>query len=339
MDSAMNLDKKPFHQIVPQVEEVARLIETIVDVAPSRLPVLIFGPRSPAVDLIAQAIHMCSPRSARPFATVRCSTSHDTLHNCRISANGGAGNMRRGSTLEAAIGGTLFIDQIHGASPALQLELLQLITEQEFVDATRGEVQQTDMRVVLSAWLGLDRRAQQGEFRKELYDRISMVTMEVRRGASSREWFFDVAMMLREVVLAKENCSNLPAGLVVQINRYSWSPQVRVLEDAIRSIVLRGQDSSDPETMFFEVLRTIGQRRAHDWARRNLQAVSSAVERCADMYEFFEGHMYETLIGQIQKTLIRKALKQCNGVISRAAGILGMNANLLETKVRELGLQ
>ncbi len=241
--------------------------------------------------------------------------------------------------LESANGGTLFIDQVQSATAPVQLELLRLITDQEYADSARGEVQRTDLRLVLSAWIGLERRCERGEFRRDLYERINLMTLEVRRGCSTKEWFFEVIEILREVVLARETHTQLPAALVAEVNRYSWSPQVRALQEAIRTIVLEGEDSNDPDEVFFEILRTIGHRRAEDLAQHNLQAVSSAVERCVDTYELFEGHMYETLVGQMQRALIRRALIQCNGVLSRAASILGVSIHLLESKVQELGLQ
>ena len=342
----MEIAHKPFGQIVLQIEEVGRLVDGISAVGASRVPALILGPRSTGVDLVAQAIHVCSPRATRSFAMVRCNANHETLLDFQISSNGRKRNGQeklqakgRAGNLESVNGGTLFIDQVQSAPPPVQLELLRLISDQEYVDPARGEVQRTDLRLVLSAWIGLERRCERGEFRRDLYERINMVSLEVRRGFSTKEWFFEVIAILREVVLAREAHTQLPAALVAEISRYSWSPQVRALQEAIRTIVLEGEDSNDPEEVFFEILRTIGHRRAEDLAQHNLQAVSSAVERCVDTYEFFGGHMYETVIGQMQRALIRRALIQCNGVLARAASILGVSIHLLESKVRELGLQ
>ncbi|MGN6370338.1 MAG: sigma 54-interacting transcriptional regulator [Phycisphaerae bacterium] len=342
----MDLSQKPFGQIVLQIEEVARLIDGIAAVASSRVPALIMGPRSTGVDLVAQAMHTCSPRSARPFMTVRCNANHGTLLDFQFSPGGRNWNdperppaRGRAGNLESTNGGTLFIDQVQSATPPVQLELLRLIADQEYLDPARGEVQRTDLRLVLSAWIGLERRCDRGEFRRDLYERINMVTLEVRRGFSTKEWFFEVVGLLREVVLGRAAHSQLSPALIAEINRYSWSPQVRSLQDAIRAFVRQGDDFTQPEEVFFQILRTIGHRRAEDLAQHNLQAVSSAVERCVDTYEFFEGHMYETLIGQMQRALIRRTLIQCNGVLARAASVLGVSINLLESKVQELGLQ
>ncbi|HUO07534.1 MAG TPA: sigma 54-interacting transcriptional regulator [Phycisphaerae bacterium] len=341
----MGLIKKPFGQIVPQIEEVGRLVDEIIVVASSRVPVLIMGPHSTGIDLVAQAIHLCSPRAGRPFVTARCAMNHGTIvesylsHVRKRNGDDRAAGAARNSLFETANGGTLFVDQVQNANPAVQLELLRLITDQEYVDPAHGEVQRTDIRLVLSAWIDLPQRCASGEFRRDLYERINVVSLEVRRGCSTKEWFFDVIGVLRDAALGRHGSKRLPAGLVTQITQYSWSSQVRSLQEAIAEIVRGREESANSEEIFFEVLRTIGHRRVEDLAQHNLQAVSTAVERCVDTYEFFGGRMYDTLLGQIQRALIQRAMIQCNGTLSRAASILGMSTNLLEAKLQELGLQ
>ncbi len=342
----MQTDGKSFSQIISQIEEVARLVDAVVTVASSRVPVLLLGPASTGIDLLAQAIHASSPRCSRPFVIVRAGLESGSLCESQHFAEAPVSPRRhtRSRTgcncIESANGGTLFIDQIQNATRATQLEILQLISDQVYGDSSRGNRYRTDVRIVASAWTDLQQRSSEGRFRPDLFDRLNTVVLEVRKGCSTREWFFEAFSFLRAGILAQENAAGRlsASDLAFEVNRYAWSPVVATLQHAIRE-TLRGASVLDSSAeFFFAVLRTIGHRQAEHLAHHHLQAVSSAVERCVDTYEFFGGKMYATLQGQMQRALIQRVMIQCNGTLSRAAGVLGMSIQLLESKLYELGL-
>ena len=339
----MELGQKQFAQIVAQVEEVARLVDAISTIASSGLPVLLLGPRSTAVDLIAGGLHVCSPRRSRPFVKAACAVHAESILESQPArprpARGAPREMqwgRRKTTIEVANGGTLFVDQVQNASPAVQLELLRLVTDHEYVDSRRGEMHRADLRLVVSAWTDLERRCERGEFRKDLFDKL--MTIQLRKGSSTREWILEVIGLLRDATPGRERGGALPSSLAGEMERYSWSSEVRRLRQAIEKCLKGNDDILEPAAIFFDILQAIGQQRTEDLAHHQLQAIDTAVERCVDTYEFFEGHMYEKLTGQLQRALIQRAMVQCNGALSRAARILGISIHALEARVEELGL-
>jgi DNA-binding NtrC family response regulator len=344
----MELRKKTFAQIVQQVEEVGRLIDAIAVVAPTRIPILLLGPRSTGIDLMARALHTCSPRELRPFVSVRCGLYPGALLESRLFAGNVTSRAyvrshsgRRSSSIESANGGTLFIDQVQNSTPLIQLELFRLMTDQEYIDPSRGELHRADVRIVASASMDLESKCERGQFRRDLFSRLNTVTLELRKGCGTKEWFLEVIDLLRDAALCQRG--SLPMfpsmTLIPQILRHSWSSKVVAIQEAIREMTQESSEAPPAEVMFFDVLRTIGHRGAAHLAQHHLQAVNTAVERCVETHEFFGGRMYDTLVGQMQRTLIKRVMAQCNGAISRAACILGMSIQLLEAKLRELELQ
>src|SRR5271156_6375693 len=160
-------------QTIGQVEEVSRLLNAIVSVSTSRIPVLLLGPRSTGIDLLAKCVHVCSPREARPFVSVRCGLYPATTVEAQLMGKShsrrshirqnGEGRGTAGGLLAAANSGTLFIDQIQNTSPQIQAELLRVATDGEYVDS-EGITHRTDIRLIVSAWHDLKERAEEGRF-------------------------------------------------------------------------------------------------------------------------------------------------------------------------------
>jgi DNA-binding protein Fis len=119
-----------------------------------------------------------------------------------------------------------------------------------------------------------------------------------------------------------------------EFNPRDHMPEVAALHQAL---FLEAADAS-AETALLAALRRIGHDKAQVITRRNIEAVTSAVERCVETYECFGGNLYEQLNRQLQKTLIRRVMLQCNGAPAVAAAILGISQVLLESKLLEFGL-
>ena len=324
---------KNLAQVVGQVEEVARLLNSIVQFSTSRIPVLLLGPKSTGIDLLARCVHTCSPREARPFLEVHCATGSGSteaqLVGARAKRGSHRGNGHPAGHFHAANGGTLFVEQIQNASPHTQMEILRVLTEGEYLDA-EGKSHRIDVRVVASGWHDLEERVQEGRFRGDLYERLSRVTLQLRKGSSDSGYLLQVVELFRGKSGGEMSLEAM--------REHQWSDEILTLKMALHEADIALGENAPPEQVLLHTLRTLGHQNAQTVAQQNVQLASAAVERCLETYEAFEGHLYEKLLSQLQRTLIERAMIQCNGTLSRAAAMLGINTNLLEMKMRELGL-
>ncbi len=324
---------KHLTQVVGQVEEVARLLNAIVQVSTSRIPVLLLGPKSTGIDLLARCVHTCSPREARPFLEVHCAPGSASTET-QLAGTGAKRRPHRGNghpagRFHAANGGTLFVEQIQNASPHTQMEILRVLTEGEYLDA-EGKTHRIDVRVVASGWQDLEERVEEGRFRTDLYEKLSRVTLQLRKGSSDSSYLLQVVELFR----GKSAGEVSPEWL----RDHEWSEEILTLKMAIHEAGIEAGENAPAEQVLLNTLRKLGQQNAQIVAQQNVQAASAAVERCLETYEAFQGQLYEKLLSQLQRTLIKRALIQCNGTLSRAAAMLGINIHFLQAKISELGL-
>ncbi len=169
--------------IVGSDPRMHKVFELIAAVAPSRTTVLMTGESGVGKSLVARAIHDSSPRRAAPFVEISCGSIPETLLESELfghvkGAFTGAHADKTGRFL-AADGGTIFLDEINGASPAMQLKLLRVLQERRFEPVGSTRTVEVDSRVVLASNQALEALVADGRFRQDLYYRINVVAIEL----------------------------------------------------------------------------------------------------------------------------------------------------------------
>lgn len=169
--------------IVGSDPKMLKVFELIEAVAPSRTTVLMTGESGVGKSMVARAIHDASPRRAGPFVELSCGSIPETLLESELfghvkGAFTGA-HADKAGRFSAAHGGTIFLDEINAASPAMQLKLLRVIQERKFEPVGSSRTIETDARIVLASNQPLERLVEQGAFRQDLYYRITVVTVEL----------------------------------------------------------------------------------------------------------------------------------------------------------------
>jgi DNA-binding NtrC family response regulator len=221
-----------------------KIYDLIEAVAESRTTVLLSGESGTGKSMVAHAVHTRSPRATGPFVTFSCGAIPETLLESELFGHvkgsfTGADTDKPGKCL-AANGGTLFIDEINSATPALQLKLLRVLQEKQFEPVGGTKTISVDVRFVLATNQSLEPLVQQGIFREDLYYRINVVNIELPR---LRDRSGDVPL-LAESFLAKY-CKetgkerSLSEEAMNALRKYEWPGNVRELENAIeRAVVL-----------------------------------------------------------------------------------------------------
>jgi len=222
-----------------------RVFDLIEAVAASKTTVLIDGESGTGKSVIARAIHTRSDRSTGPFVTFSCGAIPETLLESELfghvqGAFTGAVGDKEGKIV-AADGGTLFIDEINSATPALQLKLLRVLQERQFEPVGSTQTVDVNVRFLLATNQSLQELVEKGMFREDLYYRINVVNIHL---PSLRDRISDVQLLAEHFL--EKFCAELKRTVtgfsdeaIEALRRHHWQGNVRELENAIeRAVVL-----------------------------------------------------------------------------------------------------
>ena len=233
--------------IVGSDYRMQRVYDLIEAVAESKTTVLIEGDSGTGKSMVAKAVHAQSPRRGGPFVTFSCGAIPETLLESELfghvkGAFTGADVDKPGRCL-AANGGTLFIDEINSATPALQLKLLRVLQDKQFEPVGSTKTVEVDVRFVLASNRPLLQLVEAGKFREDLYYRINVVNIHL---PPLRDRTSDIPLLVQRFLekyrkeTGKERSLNEEAQAA--LTRYHWPGNVRELENAVeRSVVLSRQ--------------------------------------------------------------------------------------------------
>ncbi|GIU78595.1 MAG: acetoacetate metabolism regulatory protein AtoC [Bryobacteraceae bacterium] len=239
------LDQKfGFQSIIGRSKPLLRVLEQAARTAQSKATVLIRGETGTGKELLARAIHANSPRRTRPFVTINCGAIPKELMESELFGHvrgsfTGAVAHKLGRA-EAADGGTLFLDEIGELPPDLQVKLLRLVQEGEIEKVGSPVSRKVDVRIIAATHRNLEALIEDGQFREDLYYRISVIPLELpplrERGedvAELAEFFF---LRCREKHGRPELV--LPPALLPCFTSWHWPGNVRELENVIERLVV-----------------------------------------------------------------------------------------------------
>ncbi|MBI1368235.1 MAG: response regulator [Planctomycetes bacterium] len=242
--------------MIGQDRRMQKVYDLVEAVAPTTTTVSIGGESGTGKTMVARAIHERSTRRDKPFITFACGSIPETLLESELfghvkGAFTGADSDKLGK-LRAAEGGTLFIDEINSATPALQLKLLRVLQEKQFEPVGSHQTVKADVRFVIAANEPLDKLVEQGRFREDLYYRINVVLLTL---PTLRERPSDVPL-LAEHFLHKycRETGKVITGFgqeaIEAMIRYRWPGNVRELENAVeRAVVLSRRPVIDADDL------------------------------------------------------------------------------------------
>lgn len=174
---------QPLPGMVGTSEAMQRVYRLAQLVAPRTTTVLILGPTGTGKELVARALHALSPRATKPFVAVNCAAIPETLLESELfgyarGAFTGAVQAQLGR-IPAAHGGTLFLDEVGELPLSMQAKLLRFLEEKEIQRLGSPELTRVDVRVVAASNIDMPERASRGEFREDLFYRLSAFPIEM----------------------------------------------------------------------------------------------------------------------------------------------------------------
>jgi len=306
------------YTIVGESEPIRKCIKMAEKVADSKATVLLNGESGTGKELFAHLIHDRSKRQNNSFVSVSCgalptSILERELFGHEKGAFTGADTQKIG-LFEAAHKGTLFLDEIGELPLDMQVKLLRVIQEEEFIRLGGTEIIKADVRLITATNLDLEKEVREGKFRQDLYYRINVVKITL---PPLREKLGDISDLLT-YFLKKHSPGGQPVkkagkGLVAHLRSYSWPGNIRELENSVeRAIVLTDEVELTPEAFPFEISQ----------APIELN-VGSTLKEASDSF---------------RTTFISNTLKSTGGNRTKAAQVLGVQRSYLSRLLKELGI-
>ncbi|SFR46918.1 two-component system, NtrC family, response regulator [Marinobacter daqiaonensis] len=228
----------------PQMLSVCRTLEKV---APTDVTTLIVGETGTGKELLARALHDLSHRADKPFAAINCAAIPENLLESELfgyekGAFTGATQSKKGK-IESANGGTLFLDEIGDMPMALQAKLLRFLQERSVDRVGSVKPVPVDVRVVCATHRNVAHLISAGDFREDLYYRISEITLEV---PALRERQGDSIVIARSLLQSLSRQMDRPSlsfseDAVQAISGYSWPGNVREMINKVKRATIMAE--------------------------------------------------------------------------------------------------
>lgn len=321
----------------PAMQDVFRSIGRL---ARSSMTVLITGESGTGKELIALALHQHSPRADKPFVALNTSAvASELLESELFGHERGAftgADTRRIGRFEQANGGTLFLDEIGDMSKSLQTRLLRVLAESEFYRVGGQESIKVDVRVVAATHQDLVGAVRDGRFRADLFHRLNVVRIEAPPLRQRRE---DIPLLLEHYLVEAARELDVPAKTLKPetleiLTSYDWPGNVRQLVNAARRLTVTAPGRVITP---LDIAEEFGGPAANKGA---MQEWSKGLARWAEQeLASTDGNpLLASALPEVEKILIRAALKKASGHRQEAARLLGWGRNTLTRKMRALDL-
>ena len=321
--------KYSYPTIIGQGKAMQQVLAAIKPIMNDNCTVLIIGESGAGKEVIAKAMHYNGIRRDKPFGAINCGALPETLLEAELfgSVRGAfTGAIDKMGLLQAAEGGTVFLDEIHHTSTAMQIKLLRVLQEREVLRVGGTKPIKIDVRLICATNEDLKEAIQEGRFRRDFYYRINVVTIDIPPLRERRE---DIPVLAQYFL---EKFSNARSKRLLGFDKtaldglmkYDWSENnVRELENEIERAVIFVKDGA-----------RIGLR---DLTEKIRDSISVAWNETAGLLT--DRNAEPLTHAHFEQKYIRFILSKTAGNISKAARTMGMPRSTLMGNMNKYNIE
>jgi two-component system response regulator PilR (NtrC family) len=321
-------DRYHFGNIIGQSPKMMVLYDLLEKVSPTKTNILIAGESGTGKELVAKAIHYNSPRKEKPFVTLNCGAIPESLIESELF-----GHMKGAFTdaiatkkglFEVADEGTIFLDEISELPLLMQVKLLRVLQDKEFKRVGGTEDIRVDVRIISATNKDLEEGVKEKRFREDLFYRLNVIQIKLPPLRDRKE---DIQILANHFLkkyseeLSKNILKITPEALQILLN-YDYPGNVRELQNIIeRAVALEG---------------------SQELTSHNLSSYLSEQPLLKkgpiDIEIPSEGIDLEKMVGDLERTLLLKALDKTKGIKKKAAELLHINFRSMRYRLEKYGL-
>jgi transcriptional regulator with PAS, ATPase and Fis domain len=292
--------------------------------ASSDSPVLLLGETGTGKELLAHAVHNTSPRAHKPFISINSAAIPEALLEAEFfgtapGAFTGADRKGRHGKLHLAEGGTLFLDEIGDMPLPLQSKLLRVLQEKEYEPVGSNQLLKSDVRLIAATSTDLEAAIKRGEFRADLYYRLSVLPITV---PPLRERLDDIPALTEAILEDLRSQHELAPAAMSILAQHAWPGNIRELRNVLERAALLSDD----------LLLTPGDIRAAIGTLVPVTSPRSSLSPASNDQTYSEARQH------FDRELIQAKLAQCAGNVVLAARQLGLGRSTLYKKMAALGI-
>nr|WP_320048385.1 sigma-54 dependent transcriptional regulator [uncultured Desulfuromonas sp.] len=342
LKSAIKNQNQAERSIIGNSKPMQEVYKLLGKVSASDITVLITGESGTGKELIARAVHFNSKRVGQPFVALNCAAiPHELLESELFGFEKGAftgATERKIGKFEQANNGTIFLDEIGDMPLELQAKLLRVIQEKEITRTGGNQAIDIDVRIVAATNQDLEKCVEKKTFREDLYYRLNVLPISL---PPLRERAEDIPLLV-DFFIRKANdefgsvVSSCSEKAMQQLVRYPWPGNIRELENTIQRACLLSQGQVLRGSDFPQQTTDAPVQEENDSLEGLIEAKLRTSLAKKDIVEVND--LYEMVLHQMERPLIRIILDKTRGNQVRAAEILGINRNTLRKKIQTLGI-
>ena len=322
---------------VSESQAMRIFMEDVHQFVPSDSPILIMGETGVGKEHLAKAMHAASPRSIGPFISVNTAAVPEQLLESELfgheqGAFTGAVRYRRGA-FEMAHGGTIFLDEIGELPLHLQTKLLRVLQEYEVKPLGGERPVELDVRVMAATNRSLEEEIERGNFRQDLYYRLSVLMLTIPPLRFRRE---DIPAMVRRFMaffrykIGRE-ISGISDQALQALCHYDWPGNVRELMNVIERAILL---CKTPEISVAELPHIF-----HGGAANSVEMFSGLNVDGREWLDKTLPEVQKEVMDQVTRLYLEMLLKKTGGRVARTARMAGIHPRGLFNKMKQLGLR
>lgn len=309
-------EKYNFENITGSSKKIKDAVDIAKRVSLTDVPVLLLGETGTGKEIFAQSIHYSSDRRKNNFVAINCSAfAKDLLESEMFGYVAGAftgATKNKKGLFEEAHKGTLFLDEIGELDLSLQSKFLRVLESNNFIKAGDTKPTQVDVRIIAASNRNLEEEIEKGNFRADLFYRISVMKIEIPPLRERKEDIKQLAQFFIDFYSQKlgKNIKKISNDLFQKLEAYNFPGNIRELRNIIeRAVILSDGQTLNESALPKEILHK---------ASLNSQSLN---------------------LEDVEKTHILSVLEQTNGNKTKASEVLGIGLTTLYRKLQTYGIE